>query len=167
MKEIDVKRDHHKKVGQLLKSSFAFYIHYYYLFVVDIYRVALFFKILFLKVILHNIKRLSPKTLKNHNFFKNKKNHPFEDCLFWQFGDLVQFQIQPILVYIFFFQSYFIKVCQYSISIQICPYGYTLVIKSFISSFCTFAPPCTFSINKYGKFENLTLSGHSKKSTRI
>ena len=92
------------------------------------------------------------------------KNYPFEDCKFWHFSGLAQFSVLTYFHYFGFFGIILSRsMGENSVILKICPFGYTLLSKSCICSFCvTIAAPRTIFYYTYyiTDMENWTFSGH-------
>ena len=73
------------------------------------------------------------------------KNYPFEDCKFWHFSGLAQFSVLTYFHYFGFFGIILSRsMGENSVILKICPFGYTLLSKSCIWSFCHFCPMHNF-----------------------
>ena len=103
---------------------------------------ALFPKILFKIVILHNIKRLFPKNLKNYEF---SKKLPIWRLQILTFSGLAQFSVLTHFHYFGFFGIILSRsMGENSVILKISPFGYTSLSKSCIWSFCHFCPMHNF-----------------------
>ena len=73
------------------------------------------------------------------------KNYPFEDCKFWHFNGLAQFSVLTYFHYLRFFGIILSRsMGENSVILKISPFGYTLLSKSCIWSFCHFCPMHNF-----------------------
>ena len=118
-------------------------------FGIHVIRVALFSKIIFKMVVLHNIKRRLHKTPKIMNFPKKKKSK--WRLLILCFSGLAQFSVLTYFHYYGFFGI--LSMRENSVILKISPFGHTLLSKyCSIWSFYNFGPMHNFYYDWYEKF---------------